>query len=31
VEFATDILKLFLPIAIEVVALQERPPTPTAR
>jgi hypothetical protein len=30
VEFATDILKLFLPITIEVVALQERPPTPTA-
>ena len=31
VEFATDILKLFLPITIEVVALQERPPAPTAR
>jgi hypothetical protein len=31
VEFATDILKLFLPITIEVVALQERPPAPAAR
>jgi hypothetical protein len=29
VEFATDVLKLYLPIAIEVVPLAERPETPT--
>jgi hypothetical protein len=31
VEFATDVLKLYLPIAIEVVPLAERPETPTPR
>jgi hypothetical protein len=31
VEFATDVLKLYLPIAIEVVPLAERPETPAPR
>jgi hypothetical protein len=31
VEFATDILKLYLPIAIEVVPLAERPEAPPPR
>jgi hypothetical protein len=31
VEFATDVLKLYLPIAIEIVPLAERPETPTPR
>ena len=31
VEFATDVLKLYLPITIEVVPLAERPEAPTPR
>ncbi len=31
VEFATDVLKLYLPIAIEVVPLSEPPGAPPAR
>jgi hypothetical protein len=31
VEFATDVLKLYLPITIEVVPLAERPETPVYR
>jgi hypothetical protein len=31
IEFATGVLKLYLPIAIEVVPLAERPETPTPR
>lgn len=31
VEFATDVLKLYLPIAIEVVLLAEGPESPTPR
>jgi hypothetical protein len=31
VEFATDVLKLYLPLTIEVVPLAERPETPTPR
>jgi hypothetical protein len=30
VEFATDVLKLYLPIAIEVVPLSEGPEAPTS-